>query len=75
MEVGRIDLTMGKPAAPVETLKIALTRTDATDGKLNIAWENVTGAVYGEVNRRRLISREGSRQAFSDGFVGIYLDG
>jgi hypothetical protein len=43
-EVGRADLTMGKPAAPVETLKIALTRTDATHGRLEIAWENVTAS-------------------------------
>ena len=49
-ELGRIALTMGKPASPVETLKIALTRTepateDATHGKLEIAWENVTASV------------------------------
>jgi hypothetical protein len=43
-EVGRADLTMGKPAALVETLKIALTRTDATHGRLEIAWENVTAS-------------------------------
>jgi len=43
-ELGRAALTMGKPAAPVETLKIALTRTDATRGKLDIAWENVTAS-------------------------------
>src|SRR6266567_4617752 len=35
-EVGRADLTMGKPAALVETLKIVLTHTDATHGKLDI---------------------------------------
>jgi hypothetical protein len=44
-ELGRADLTMGKPAAPVEMLKIALTRTDDTHGKLDIAWENVTASV------------------------------
>ena len=43
-ELGRTALTMGKPAAPEETLKIALTRTDATHGKLDIAWENVTAS-------------------------------
>jgi hypothetical protein len=43
-EVGRTDLTMGKPASPVETLKISLTRTDATHGKLEIAWENTTAS-------------------------------
>lgn len=43
-ELGRTALTMGKPTAPVETLKIALTRTGDTQGKLNIAWENVTAS-------------------------------
>jgi hypothetical protein len=44
-ELGRTDLTMGKPATPVETLKIALTRTGDTRGKLDITWENVTASV------------------------------
>jgi hypothetical protein len=44
-EVGRTAMTMGKPAAPVETLKIALIRTGDTQGKLEIAWENVTASV------------------------------
>jgi len=44
-ELGRTALTMGKSAAPVETLKIALVRTDDTHGKLEIAWENVTASV------------------------------
>jgi len=44
-EVGRADLTMGKPEAPVEALKIALAHTDATHGKLDITWENVTATV------------------------------
>jgi Protein of unknown function (DUF2911) len=49
-EVGRTALTMGKPASPVETLKISLTRTgpateEANQGKLEIAWENVTASV------------------------------
>src|SRR5260370_18010479 len=49
-ELGRTALTMGKPASPIETLKIALTRTqpateDATHGKLEIAWKNVTASV------------------------------
>jgi hypothetical protein len=49
-ELGRTVLTMGKPASPVETLKIALTRTDpattsANHGKLEIGWENVTASV------------------------------
>jgi len=44
-ELGRTALTMGKPVTPVETLKISLLRTDATHGKLEIAWENVTASV------------------------------
>ena len=41
---------MSKLASPVETLKIAITRTgpataDAHHGKLEIAWENVTASV------------------------------
>jgi Protein of unknown function (DUF2911) len=49
-ELGRTALAMGKPASPLEILKIALTRTepateDATHGKLEIAWENVTASV------------------------------
>jgi len=49
-ELGRVAMTMGKPASPVETLRIALMRTEpptesATHGKLEIAWENVTASV------------------------------
>jgi hypothetical protein len=49
-ELGRTALTMGKPESPVETLRIALTRTDpptesASHGKLEIVWENVTASV------------------------------
>jgi len=49
-ELGRTALTMSKPPAPVETLKITLSRTEpattsATHGKLEIAWENVAASV------------------------------
>lgn len=43
-EVGRANLTMGKPAASVETLKIALVRTGESQGRIEIAWENVTAS-------------------------------
>jgi hypothetical protein len=36
---------MGKSATPVETLKITLAPGDATHGKLQIAWENMTASV------------------------------
>jgi hypothetical protein len=44
-EVGRATLTMGKPAAPVETLKIALAGTGGAKGKLSIEFENVTASL------------------------------
>ncbi len=44
-ELGRTALTMGKSSAPVESLKITLSRVDATHGKLDIAWENTTASV------------------------------
>jgi hypothetical protein len=44
--VGRTNLTMGKSAAAVETLKIPLTHIDNDNhGKLEIMWENVTASV------------------------------
>src|SRR5919199_5677731 len=43
-ELGRVSLTMGKPATLVETLKIAFARTGESQGKLDIAWENVTAS-------------------------------
>jgi hypothetical protein len=43
-ELGRAPLTMGKPAATVETLHIALHRTGETQGRLEIAWENVSAS-------------------------------
>jgi hypothetical protein len=44
-ELGRVAMTMGKPSAPVETLKIALVRNGNNGGKIDIAWENVTASV------------------------------
>jgi hypothetical protein len=43
-ELGRAALTMGKPASPVETLKIALSNSGAK-GKLQVEFENVTASV------------------------------
>ena len=40
-ELGRVALTMSKPSAPVEQLKIALSSPGGNKGKLEIAWENV----------------------------------
>ena len=40
-DLGRVALTMSKPPASVEQLKIALSGTGGNKGKLEIAWENV----------------------------------
>ncbi len=43
-EVGRVAMTMGKPPALVETLKITLSAA-GNKGKIDVAWENVTASV------------------------------
>jgi hypothetical protein len=45
MDVGRVTMTMGKAAAPVEKCKLTLTKTAALAGKLELAWENTVAAV------------------------------
>jgi hypothetical protein len=44
-ELGRTALTMAKPGAPVETLKIDLSSAGGNRGKLQIEWENVAASV------------------------------
>jgi hypothetical protein len=44
-ELGRAPLTVARPSAPVDSLRIALVRTGDAQGKLEIAWENVTASV------------------------------
>lgn len=44
-ELGRTDLTMAKPSAPVETLAIGLSAAGGNKGKLQIEWENVSASV------------------------------
>jgi hypothetical protein len=44
-ELGRTALTMAKPAAPVETLKIDLSSAGGNRGKLQIEWENVSASI------------------------------
>ena len=39
-----VAMTMGKPPALIETLKISLSASD-TKGNIDIAWENVTASV------------------------------
>jgi hypothetical protein len=44
-ELGRTALTMAKPAAPVETMKIDLSSAGGNRGKLQIEWANVSASV------------------------------
>jgi len=44
-ELGRIAMTMAKPAALMETLKIDLSSAGGNRGKLQIDWENVSASV------------------------------
>jgi hypothetical protein len=44
-EVGRASMTMGKPPAPVETLKITLSDAGGGKGKLLVEFANVTASV------------------------------
>jgi hypothetical protein len=39
-DLGRVKMTMSKPAAPVETLKYTLSEEGGNKAKLTIAWEN-----------------------------------
>ena len=44
-DLGRVKMTMSKPAATVEQLKYTLSSTGANRGKLELAWENHAGTV------------------------------
>jgi len=44
-EVGRAPMTMAKPPAPVEKLKITLSGTGGAKGKILVEFENVTASV------------------------------
>ncbi|HXJ37970.1 MAG TPA: DUF2911 domain-containing protein [Bryobacteraceae bacterium] len=43
-DLGRVKMTMAKPAAPVETLKYTITASGGT-GKLTLEWENYSASV------------------------------
>jgi hypothetical protein len=45
MDLGRVVMSLAKPAAPVETCKLTLTKTAAMAGKLELAWENTVASV------------------------------
>ncbi|HEY1337034.1 MAG TPA: DUF2911 domain-containing protein [Bryobacteraceae bacterium] len=44
-DVGRAAMTMSKPSAPVETLKITVSATGGNKGKIQAEWENVVASV------------------------------
>ncbi|MCX6628690.1 MAG: DUF2911 domain-containing protein [Candidatus Solibacter sp.] len=44
-ELGRVKMTMGKPAAMVEQLKYTLSSAGGNKGNLQLAWENVVASV------------------------------
>jgi hypothetical protein len=44
-DLGRVKMTMAKPAAMVEQLKYTLTATGGNKGKLSLAWENAEASV------------------------------
>jgi hypothetical protein len=44
-DLGRVNLTMSKPAAPVENLMYTLTDLGGTNGKLTLEWENYSASV------------------------------
>lgn len=44
-DLGRVPMTMSKPAKPIETLKITLSSTGGNNGKLQVEWENVIASV------------------------------
>jgi hypothetical protein len=49
-DVGRVPMTMSKPASTVEVLKYDLTSTGGNKGKLTLAWENHVASVDFAVN-------------------------
>jgi|HubBroStandDraft_2_1064218.scaffolds.fasta_scaffold456033_2 Protein of unknown function (DUF2911) len=45
MDLGRVPMTIVKPSAPIETMKIMLSGSGGDKGKLQIEWENVIASV------------------------------
>jgi hypothetical protein len=44
-DLGKVKMTMSKPAAPVENLKYTITSLGGKRGELKLSWENHSGAV------------------------------
>lgn len=45
MDLGRVPVTVTKPAKPIETFKITLSAAGGNKGKLQLEWENVIASV------------------------------
>jgi hypothetical protein len=45
MDFGRVKMTLGKSAAPVETYKMTLSSVGSDSGKLQLEWENTVASV------------------------------
>jgi len=45
MDLGRVPMTVTKPAAPIEKFKITLSGAGGNQGKLQMEWENVIASV------------------------------
>jgi len=45
MDLGRVDMQMSKPAAPVEVYKMTLSSTGGNSGKLELAWADHAASV------------------------------
>lgn len=45
MDLGRVPMTVSKPAAPIETFKITLSSAGGNKGKLQMEWDNVIASV------------------------------
>jgi hypothetical protein len=44
-DLGRVDMTVTKPAAPIETFKITISTAGGNKGKLQLEWANVVASV------------------------------
>jgi Protein of unknown function (DUF2911) len=52
-DLGRVPMDMSRPAKPIETYKITLTKTAASEGQLKLAWENTITMVAFSVSTPR----------------------
>lgn len=51
LDIGRVAMTMGKPAAVAASCKITLTKTAALAARVEVAWNDVTAAAQFHLDR------------------------